>query len=224
MQSVAKLRLFAPPDERRYGCFCAWLQAYGTKDAEEKLRTISGRERQFTIDTNHAISKQIVYATEGTKRGSILEDLKGILQLTTVAKIQRERHHRWAFHQLRSFAECKTQGVRRPNGTEQDQRRGESGVPVNMIDGAYTSRQCSACGSVHPGNRLTQAAFRCHTCGHTGNADLNASVDVAVRPLSTGLLVSAPPTPGERWSRRPGKSMLSRAAACPRQKEGVVAL
>lgn len=183
---------------------------------------ISGRERQFTIDTNHSISKQIVCAIEGTKQGITPGDLKGILQLTTVAKTWRERHHRWAFHQLRSFIEYKTQSVRRPNGTEQDQWRGESGVLVNMNDGAHTSRQCSVCGAVHPGSRLHRAAFRCHRCGHTGNADLNAGVDIAARALSTGLLASAPPTLGERWSHKSGKGMLSHTAACPRQKKGVV--
>ncbi|NLB01615.1 MAG: transposase [Methanomicrobiales archaeon] len=93
---------------------------------------------------------------------------------------------------------------------------------MNMTDGAHTSRQYSVCGAVHPGSRPPRAAFRCHRCGHIGNADLNAGVDIAARPLSTGLLASAPPIPGERWSHKSGKGMLSHTAACPRQKKGVV--
>ncbi|WP_442919538.1 zinc ribbon domain-containing protein [Methanoculleus sp.] len=43
------------------------------------------------------------------------------------------------------------------------------------------TRASSACGFVHPGNRQTQEAFRYPTCGHTENADLNASRNIAVR-------------------------------------------
>lgn len=153
---------------QRYGSLRARLQACGTKDAKEKLRKISGRERRFKTDTNHIISKQIVCAAEGTKRGIALEDLTGILQRTTVKKSQRERHHKWAFHQLRSFIEYKAR---------------RAGVGVKVIDGAYTSQQCSACGFVHPDNRPSQTAFRCRACGHAENADLNAAKNIAARAL-----------------------------------------
>ena len=168
---------------QRYGRHKGALQKTGTKSAKRRLRKISGRERRFKTNTNHVISKQIVCAAQGTKRGIALEDLKGILQRTTVRRDQRERHHKWAFHQLRSFIEYKA-------------RRG--GVRVQVIDGAYTSQQCSSCGFVHPGNRTSQAAFRCRACGHTENADINAAKNIAARAaVNRPIVVRFPDIGGE---------------------------
>jgi hypothetical protein len=76
---------------RRYGRLRAVLQQKGVKDAKEKLRKISGRERRFKTNTNHVVSKRIVCATGDAKRGIALEDLTGILQWTTVTKTRHER-------------------------------------------------------------------------------------------------------------------------------------
>jgi len=183
---------------QRYGRHRGVLQKTGTRSAKRRLRQIAGRERRFKADTNHTISKQIVCAAQGTKRGIALEDLKGILLRTTVTKGQRERHHKWAFHQLRSFIEYKARRVRCSNGTEQEHRRCDSGVRVQVIEGAYTSQQCSACGFVHPGNRPNQAAFCCLKCGHTENADLNAAKNIAARAaVNRPIAVCSSETGGE---------------------------
>ncbi|KUK98459.1 MAG: Transposase, IS605 OrfB family, partial [Methanoculleus marisnigri] len=44
---------------QRYGSLRARLQACGTKDAKEKLRKISGRERRFKTDTNARATSQV---------------------------------------------------------------------------------------------------------------------------------------------------------------------
>ncbi|MDD3857630.1 MAG: transposase [Methanoculleus sp.] len=183
---------------QRYGRLRGILQEVGTKSAKRKLRQISGRERRFKTNTNHIISKQIVCVAQGTKRRIALEDLKGILLRTTVRHDQRERHHKWAFHQLRSFIEYKARRVRRAEWPEHEHRRCESGVLVQVINGAYTSQQCSACGFVHPDNRQTQAAFCCRACGHTENADLNAARNIAARAaVNRPIAVCSPDTRGE---------------------------
>jgi len=41
-------------------------------------------------------------------------------------------------------------------------------------------------------------------------------------PPSTGLLASASPTSGERWNRKPVKSVIPLMVSCPRREEGVV--
>jgi len=192
---------------RRYGRLRGILQKTGTRSAKRRLRKIAGRERRFKTDTNHVISKRIVCAAEGTKRGIALEDLKGILLRTTVRHDQRERHHRWAFHQLRSFIEYKAR---------------RTGVAVQVIDGAYTSQQCSACGFVHPDNRPSQAAFRCLACGHTENADINAARNIAARAAVNRPIAVCSPDPGERLNRKPVKSMVPPTVSCPRREEGVV--
>jgi len=50
---------------------------------------------------------------------------------------------------------------------------------VEKVNPAYTSQTCSACGHCAPGNRKSQAVFRCVACGHQANADVNAAVNIA---------------------------------------------
>jgi putative transposase len=50
---------------------------------------------------------------------------------------------------------------------------------VVKINPAYTSQRCSACGIVDREARESQAVFRCRSCGHTDNADVNAAKNIA---------------------------------------------
>jgi transposase len=50
---------------------------------------------------------------------------------------------------------------------------------VEKVNPAYTSQTCSVCGHCAPGNRESQAVFRCVACGHQANADVNAAVNIA---------------------------------------------
>jgi transposase len=60
-------------------------------------------------------------------------------------------------------------------------RRLEDKAPrrVEKINPAYTSQTCGVCGHCAPGNRESQAVFRCIACGHRANADLNAAINIA---------------------------------------------
>jgi putative transposase len=55
------------------------------------------------------------------------------------------------------------------------------GVIVKSVDPRNTSRQCSVCGYTDKKNRKNQASFVCLACGHTENADCNASKNIAFR-------------------------------------------
>lgn len=46
------------------------------------------------------------------------------------------------------------------------------------VNPAYTSQTCSCCGHVHKENRKSQSEFECQACGHTENADVNASKNI----------------------------------------------
>lgn len=50
----------------------------------------------------------------------------------------------------------------------------------------YTSQRCSRCGHVHADNRKTQPGFHCMACGHTGNADHNAAMNILWLGLNPG--------------------------------------
>lgn len=50
---------------------------------------------------------------------------------------------------------------------------------VEKINPAYTSLTCSRCRTVDREARESQAVFRCRSCGHTANADVNAACNIA---------------------------------------------
>lgn len=55
-----------------------------------------------------------------------------------------------------------------------------AGVEVTRVRAAYTSLACNNCWYVSQGDesRKSQAVFKCSTCGHTDNADINAAKNI----------------------------------------------
>jgi len=51
------------------------------------------------------------------------------------------------------------------------------GVQCYKVNPAYTSQTCSKCGSIHKENRNGEI-FKCVECGHTDDADYNASLNI----------------------------------------------
>jgi len=68
-----------------------------------------------------------------------------------------------------------------------EEKAATCGVVVVAVDPRFTSQRCAVCGHTCPGNRESQAVFRCRTCGHEANADVNAAVNI----LAAGLAVTA---------------------------------
>ena len=145
---------------QRYHTLRQSLQSKGTKSAKRHLKKISGKESRFRKDVNHCISKQIVAKAKCTQSGIVLEELTYIRDRTKVRKSQRAKHSGWAFSQLRVFITYK--------GNLQ-------GVPVEADNPAYSSRTCSECFYCDKKNRKSQSEFLCLSCGHSENADSNAS-------------------------------------------------
>ena len=153
------------------------LQSKGTKNAKRRLKQVSGREARFRTDTNHCVSKYLVEKAKDTNCTIALEDLSGINSRTTVRKPQRAERLSWAFYQLRSFITYKAR---------------LAGVPVVLVDPAYTSQRCNVCGHTEKGNRKNQAEFECKQCGHTDHADCNGAKNIRDKGLlSISLSVSA---------------------------------
>lgn len=50
---------------------------------------------------------------------------------------------------------------------------------IERVNPAYTSQTCSVCGTVDAKARESQAVFACRSCGYTGNADVNAAMNIA---------------------------------------------
>ena len=58
------------------------------------------------------------------------------------------------------------------------------GGELLAVPAAYTSQTCPECGHVSKDNRQTQLVFACAACGHTGNADWVAAVNILSRGIS----------------------------------------
>lgn len=158
------------------------LQKIGTTSAKRHLKRLAGRQRRFQKDTNHSISKRLVAKAERTKRAIALEDLKGIRQRARVkGPRQRARHSNWAFGQLRAFISYKAQ---------------RAGVTVSLIDPAYTSQRCSACGHTERRNRKSQAEFCCVVCQFASPADYNAAINIEWAAVNRPMVSN--PAPGVR--------------------------
>jgi IS605 OrfB family transposase len=141
------------------------LQQRQTDSARRKLKQLAGKQARFQRNTNHVISKRLVAEAERTNRAIALEDLTGIRERARVkGKQQRARRSNWSFAQLRDFVTYKAK---------------RAGVPVKLVDPAYTSQRCAACGHIERANRKSQSEFLCCACGHTAHADVNAAKNIA---------------------------------------------
>lgn len=58
------------------------------------------------------------------------------------------------------------------------------GKNVLFVNPQYTSQMCSSCGFVDKDNRISQSEFKCKSCGHTENADKNASKNIKKKYFS----------------------------------------
>ena len=54
----------------------------------------------------------------------------------------------------------------------------DAGVQIKKVSPTYTSQRCSVCGWTRKANRKGKQ-FKCKSCGHTMDADLNASLNIS---------------------------------------------
>ncbi|MEO8392600.1 MAG: transposase [Chloroflexota bacterium] len=141
------------------------LQSIGTKSSRRHLKKLAGKQARFQKDVNHCISKHLVSEAERTNRAIALEELTGIRSRTRVkGKEQRAKHSNWAFAQLRAYITYKAK---------------LAGIPLVLVNPAYTSQRCYGCGHTERANRRSQAEFLCVECGYSNHADHNASLNIA---------------------------------------------
>jgi IS605 OrfB family transposase len=70
------------------------------------------------------------------------------------------------------------------------------GVQVEEVNPMFTSQRCACCGWVQKANRKGEL-FVCRSCGNTGNADVNGSINIS---LDLPLLPKA--AREQRWNRK----------------------
>lgn len=149
------------------------LQKANTRRARWRVRQLSGKEARFQKDVNHRIAKKLIRKAKQQRKALVLEDLTGIRERVTVRRRERRQRASWAFYQLRSFIAYKAL---------------REGVEIVMIDPAYTSQTCSACGQCAKANRRSQADFLCVSCGHQAHADVNAAINISRAAVNQPLV------------------------------------
>ncbi len=140
------------------------LQKRGTRSAKRRIKTTGQKESRFRKDVNHVISKLLVTKAKALGYALALEELTHINKRVTVRRVNRSERMSWSFAQLRSYVQYKVELY---------------GVPLAIVPARYTSQTCNVCGHCSKANRKSQAVFLCVSCGHTENADFNASKNIA---------------------------------------------
>ena len=137
------------------------LQSKGTKGSKKVLKRLSGKERRTASIVNHTIAKRIVAKAVMENKGIALERLKGIRNSANKkGKKFRSRVGKWNFSDLRQKIEYKAR---------------RAGVPVVVVNPAYTSQTCSRCHKI--GSRDSES-FKCPHCGFEAHADVNAAKNI----------------------------------------------
>ncbi len=59
------------------------------------------------------------------------------------------------------------------------------GRELIKVKAEYSSQECSKCGHTTRENRKSQSVFKCVSCGHSENADLNAAKNIEARAFAS---------------------------------------
>jgi putative transposase len=145
--------------QRRYLYNRKTAQAKGTPSARSRLKAMSGKEKRFSRDVNHRVTKQLVSLDHVTTY--VLEDLKGIRNKNR-GKKHNKRLGSWPFHQFGFFLTYKAQML---------------GKEVVYVNARYTSRKCSCCKKNQKGNRR-KSKYYCNQCHFQLHADWNAAINI----------------------------------------------
>lgn len=134
-------------------------KGHGRKTALKPIEKLNGKVENFRKTCNHRYSRFIVDMAVKNNCGNIvMENLSGIGEQSAFLK-------RWSYFELQQMVIYKAK---------------EYNINVSLIDPSYTSQRCSECGHIHKDSRKTQEKFVCVSCGHSDNADRNASKNIAL--------------------------------------------
>ncbi len=135
------------------------------------LRRIGNVERRKVDDLLHKTAKEIVAMATREKAPIAIGDLTHISQRSPKSSMTRGKRFRRIVHSMPT----------RRLITYIKYKAAWAGVPVFLVNEAYTSQKCHKCGI--KGSRPNQGLFRCPSCGWTGNADINGAANIGKRAL-----------------------------------------
>jgi IS605 OrfB family transposase len=140
------------------------------------VRQSRGKEARWMRDVNHRLSRQIITHAQQQGVGVIrLEELAGIrpritqhtartsrgTQCQRAVRNNNRMKHTWSFFQLTHFITDKAERL---------------GMRVELINPAYTSQICPACGAR---NTARDGRYVCTECGWSGHRDVVGAINIA---------------------------------------------
>ncbi|WP_047155400.1 RNA-guided endonuclease InsQ/TnpB family protein [Aneurinibacillus tyrosinisolvens] len=131
------------------------------------LKQLEDKEQRINKYWNHVISKRMVeFALECGASMIKIEDLSGIRSMKKFWKRSDRNVNSWAFYDLESKLTYKAMLAE---------------LSVQKVNPYKTSQECSKCHTIKKSNRRKDV-YKCSSCGHKENADINASFNIASRP------------------------------------------
>lgn len=128
-----------------------------TNGHTQKAKKVSGKQATFSRELNHKVSRQIVNIALANRSAIALEDLHPNGKKSKIRAYTQKSQ--WSFYQLRQFVEYKAAIL---------------GIPVILVNPAYTSQACSRCGCI---NKPNGKKYKCD-CGNLDHRDANASHNI----------------------------------------------
>jgi putative transposase len=145
--------------QRRYLYNRKTAQTKGTPSSRRRLKAMGGKEKRFSRDVNHQVTKQLVSLDD--VKTYVLEDLKGMRNKNR-GKKQNKRISSWPFHQFGFFLTYKAEML---------------GKEVAYVDARYTSKKCSCCKTIQKESRK-KSKYHCNQCSFQLHADWNAAINI----------------------------------------------
>jgi IS605 OrfB family transposase len=147
------------------------IQSVGSRSSHRLLQRMSGNEASITEHMLHCASKQLVgWAVEQGAQRIVMENLANIREASIdKGRVLRNKVHRWPYAMGQFFVQYKAAA---------------KGIAFELVSPKNTSRGCPCCGNVDSRNR-NGFKFRCLVCGHRGDADRIASINIRNRSVVT---------------------------------------
>lgn len=149
---------------RHYSHLRRKLQEKGLQD---EVKRIGQKESRTIHHRLHEISRELVSLADQHDSIIVLGDVKEVDGETGKGRRMNRITNNWAVGKLRKFIQYKAQ---------------EKGIPVILVDEAYTSQICHRCKETENTSRPSQGRFKCRSCGLDHyNADVNAAKNILDR-------------------------------------------
>jgi IS605 OrfB family transposase len=155
-------------NKRKYLYLKRKLQAKGTRSAKRLLKKISTKEKRFSLDFLHSLTKRMVL--DSNVKTYVLENLSRI-KSKRYNKKSNKIVSNWGFKLFKGLLKYKAE---------------LKGINIEFVDARYTSQICSGCQQQDKASR-DKGMYRCKVCGLKIHADINAAINIRNRFLLTSF-------------------------------------